>query len=278
MECTGSRREWIGALDKIESLNPRAVVASHKRPENGDNPGIIEQVRQYIRDFLDRLAATTTSAQDLYKKMLELYPNRVNPGWALWSSAPCGQAVESGSRCLGKERNGSGDRYTRQDESPARVQIAVRSERPRKYLLQFNLENWICGGTQPTLSAALAPRSLTLGCGTFTPRAWARRTQQFPQLFRRAFGPLKAMKLVRGTIFDPGSSVRRRNASHTNRAVCYCKQDGYGPQLAALTNRGSGPRLATTAFGAQSPTMVSLTQTWPLAQRLCSAPGPTALN
>jgi hypothetical protein len=81
-----TRQEWIAALDKIESLNPRAVVASHKRPENDDNPGIIEQTRQYIRDF-DRLAATTTSAQDLYKKMLELYPNRVNPGWALWSSA-----------------------------------------------------------------------------------------------------------------------------------------------------------------------------------------------
>ena len=81
-----TRQEWIAALDKIESLNPRAVVASHKRPENDDNPGIIEQTRQYIRDF-DRLAATTTSAQDLYEKMLELYPNRVNPGWALWSSA-----------------------------------------------------------------------------------------------------------------------------------------------------------------------------------------------
>ena len=32
------RQEWISALDKIESLNPRAVVASHKRPENDDNP------------------------------------------------------------------------------------------------------------------------------------------------------------------------------------------------------------------------------------------------
>jgi len=32
-----TRREWISALDKMESLNPRAVVASHKRPENDDN-------------------------------------------------------------------------------------------------------------------------------------------------------------------------------------------------------------------------------------------------
>jgi glyoxylase-like metal-dependent hydrolase (beta-lactamase superfamily II) len=80
-----TRREWISALDKIESLNPRAVIASHKRPGNEDNPRIIEETRQYIRDF-DRLAETTTTAQELYDKMLELYPNRVNPGWALWSS------------------------------------------------------------------------------------------------------------------------------------------------------------------------------------------------
>ena len=80
------RQEWIAALDKIESLNPRAVVASHKRPENDDNPKIIEETRQYIRDF-DRLVNQTKTAQELYDKMLELYPNRVNPGWALWSSA-----------------------------------------------------------------------------------------------------------------------------------------------------------------------------------------------
>jgi glyoxylase-like metal-dependent hydrolase (beta-lactamase superfamily II) len=81
-----SRRQWIAALDKIESLNPRAVIASHKRPGRADSPQIIEETRQYIRNF-DQLAETTTTAQELYDKMLELYPNRVNPGWALWSSA-----------------------------------------------------------------------------------------------------------------------------------------------------------------------------------------------
>jgi glyoxylase-like metal-dependent hydrolase (beta-lactamase superfamily II) len=85
------RREWIAALDKIESLNPRAIVAAHKRPENDDNPRIIEETQQYIRDF-DRLTEQTTTAQELYDKMLEIYPNRVNPGWALWSSA---RAVKS---------------------------------------------------------------------------------------------------------------------------------------------------------------------------------------
>jgi glyoxylase-like metal-dependent hydrolase (beta-lactamase superfamily II) len=91
-ESTKQKRlEWIAALDKIQSLNPRAVVASHKRPERDDNPRIIEETRRYIQDF-DRLAETTSTAQELYDKMLELYPNRVNPGWALWSSA---RAVKS---------------------------------------------------------------------------------------------------------------------------------------------------------------------------------------
>jgi glyoxylase-like metal-dependent hydrolase (beta-lactamase superfamily II) len=86
-----ARREWIAALDKIESLHPRAVVASHKRPENDDDPRIIEETRQYIRDF-DRLADTSKTSQELYDQMLAVYPNRVNPGWALWSSA---RAVKS---------------------------------------------------------------------------------------------------------------------------------------------------------------------------------------
>jgi glyoxylase-like metal-dependent hydrolase (beta-lactamase superfamily II) len=81
-----TRREWISALDTIESLTPRAVIAGHKRPGNDDSPKIIEQTRQYIRDF-DRVAATTMTAQELYGKMLELYPDRVNPGGALWLSA-----------------------------------------------------------------------------------------------------------------------------------------------------------------------------------------------
>jgi len=81
-----NRQEWIAALDKIESLSPRAVIASHKRPENDDSPQIIEETRKYIRDF-DRLAGTTKTAQELYDRMLALYPTRVNPGWALWNSA-----------------------------------------------------------------------------------------------------------------------------------------------------------------------------------------------
>jgi len=80
----GKRQEWIAALDKMESLKPRAVVAGHKRIGNEDSPGIIGESRKYIRDF-ERLAMTTTTAQELYDQMLKLYRGWLNPG-ALWSS------------------------------------------------------------------------------------------------------------------------------------------------------------------------------------------------
>ncbi len=86
------RREWTAALDTIASLNPSAVVASHKRPGNANDPKIIEETKQYIRDF-DRLVQTTTTAQELYDQMLALYPHRVNPGWALWSSADAAKRI-----------------------------------------------------------------------------------------------------------------------------------------------------------------------------------------
>jgi glyoxylase-like metal-dependent hydrolase (beta-lactamase superfamily II) len=78
------RQEWIAALDKMESLNPRAVIAGHKRVGNDDSPRIIGETRQYIRDF-ERLAMQTTTARELYDQMLLLYSDWINRG-ALWSS------------------------------------------------------------------------------------------------------------------------------------------------------------------------------------------------
>jgi glyoxylase-like metal-dependent hydrolase (beta-lactamase superfamily II) len=80
-----TRREWIAALDTIESLKPSTVIAGHKKSERKDSPAIIEETRQYIRDF-DRLARITATARELYDEMLQLYPNRANPG-SLWGSA-----------------------------------------------------------------------------------------------------------------------------------------------------------------------------------------------
>ncbi len=83
------RRDWIAALDTIESLHPKSVIAGHQRAGRHDGPEIIEETRQYIRDF-DAVAEMTNTAQDLYDQVLALHPDRINPD-ALWISA---QAVK----------------------------------------------------------------------------------------------------------------------------------------------------------------------------------------
>jgi glyoxylase-like metal-dependent hydrolase (beta-lactamase superfamily II) len=82
---TKSRLEWIATLDRLETLQPKAVIAGHKIPENPDDPRIIGETRQYLRDF-NRLDATTSTARELYDAMLDIYPNRANPG-SLWGAA-----------------------------------------------------------------------------------------------------------------------------------------------------------------------------------------------
>jgi glyoxylase-like metal-dependent hydrolase (beta-lactamase superfamily II) len=82
---TQSRLEWISTLDKLEALKPKAVVAGHKVPDNDDDPRIIAETRQYLRDF-NRLNTATTTARELYDAMLKIYPDRVNPG-SLWGAA-----------------------------------------------------------------------------------------------------------------------------------------------------------------------------------------------
>src|SRR5712671_80569 len=80
-----ARNEWLQALDRIESLDPKAVVAGHGVLDPDSSPRHIEETRRYIRDFNACLAMTST-ALELYQRMLSLYPNRVNPG-SLWAAA-----------------------------------------------------------------------------------------------------------------------------------------------------------------------------------------------
>ncbi|MFZ6648606.1 MBL fold metallo-hydrolase [Undibacterium sp. TJN25] len=87
---TQTRLEWIAALDKIEALQAKAVVAGHKVPSNEDNPRTVAETRQYIRNFI-RLNETTATARELYEQMLALYPDWANPG-SLWSAANAAKA------------------------------------------------------------------------------------------------------------------------------------------------------------------------------------------
>jgi len=80
------REEWIAALDKIESLNPRAIVASHQSAGQG------RQSQDYRRDaavhprFRPSGGGDENGSRTLRQDAGTL-SDRVNPGWALWSSA-----------------------------------------------------------------------------------------------------------------------------------------------------------------------------------------------
>jgi glyoxylase-like metal-dependent hydrolase (beta-lactamase superfamily II) len=80
-----TRLQWIDALDKLDTLGARAVVAGHKIPGNDDDPVAIAQTRQYLRDFI-RLDQATDTPRQLFDAMIELYPDRANPG-SLWGGA-----------------------------------------------------------------------------------------------------------------------------------------------------------------------------------------------
>jgi len=74
------RDEWIAALNKMESLKPRIVVAGDKNMKNDDDgPRVIRQTRQYILDFQE-LAGKTTRAKELHDQMLGRYPEWLNRG------------------------------------------------------------------------------------------------------------------------------------------------------------------------------------------------------
>ncbi|MGW5245557.1 MBL fold metallo-hydrolase [Streptomyces sp. NPDC004129] len=79
------RRAWLDALETVAALEPRAVIAGHKRPGRPDEPGTIAETRQYIRDF-EAVVERATTALEVYDDMLKLHPSRINQG-ALWGSA-----------------------------------------------------------------------------------------------------------------------------------------------------------------------------------------------
>ncbi|GAB0107615.1 MBL fold metallo-hydrolase [Nocardia sp. JMUB6875] len=82
---TATRQQWIDAADKLAALDPVYVVAGHKRPELPDDPRSLTETSRYLADF-NRLEAQTSTARELYDAMIELYPDRANPG-SLWGGA-----------------------------------------------------------------------------------------------------------------------------------------------------------------------------------------------
>ena len=84
-----SREEWARAAERLAAYDPVAVIAGHKKPDRPDDPAILFETASYLRDF-NRIAASSSTPEELYAGMLELYPRRANPG-SLWGapSTPC---------------------------------------------------------------------------------------------------------------------------------------------------------------------------------------------
>jgi glyoxylase-like metal-dependent hydrolase (beta-lactamase superfamily II) len=80
-----SREQWARAAEKLAAYDPVAVIAGHKKPDKPDDPAILAETAAYLRDF-NRLAAATSTPEELYAGMLTLYPRRANPG-SLWGGA-----------------------------------------------------------------------------------------------------------------------------------------------------------------------------------------------
>jgi glyoxylase-like metal-dependent hydrolase (beta-lactamase superfamily II) len=80
-----ARLEWIGALEKLAALRPQAVVGGHHDPQKGFGPEAIEETKSYLQRF-NQHDAEIAEIEQLYRKMLELHPTRLNPGSA-WAGA-----------------------------------------------------------------------------------------------------------------------------------------------------------------------------------------------
>jgi glyoxylase-like metal-dependent hydrolase (beta-lactamase superfamily II) len=72
-----SRENWLAALDRLQTLNPKMTVAGHKKPGAPDTPAAIEATKRYLTDF-GRLQQSTSSDRELYDAMTELYPDWVS--------------------------------------------------------------------------------------------------------------------------------------------------------------------------------------------------------
>lgn len=82
----GGRDAWRKAIDLVEKLHPRWIVAGHKNKELDDDAvRTIAATRGYL-DTVDALVPEHDTALSFFRAMLERYPQLLNPG-ALWGGA-----------------------------------------------------------------------------------------------------------------------------------------------------------------------------------------------
>lgn len=82
----GLREAWLAAIDAVEALAPRAVVAGHKDPTLDDDAArVISTTRAYLREA-ERVLAEQSAPEGFFTAMTTRYPDLLNPG-VVWLSA-----------------------------------------------------------------------------------------------------------------------------------------------------------------------------------------------
>ena len=85
--AAGGRNGWRRAIDVVESLEPRYVVASHKNKDLDDEPvRILAQTRRYLDDA-DLLLGEQPTAIDFFQAMIARHPERRLGATTLWAGA-----------------------------------------------------------------------------------------------------------------------------------------------------------------------------------------------
>jgi glyoxylase-like metal-dependent hydrolase (beta-lactamase superfamily II) len=83
---SGGLDEWRRAIDTVEELKPRWIVAGHKNRElDDDATRAIAETKSYL-DTVEELLAQHGTALDFFNACLERHPTHLNPG-ALWGGA-----------------------------------------------------------------------------------------------------------------------------------------------------------------------------------------------
>jgi glyoxylase-like metal-dependent hydrolase (beta-lactamase superfamily II) len=68
---------WRAAIDKVEALNPRHIVAGHQNNQlDDDAQRTIAETRQYLDDA-EELLQTEKTAVDFFHAKIERYPNHL---------------------------------------------------------------------------------------------------------------------------------------------------------------------------------------------------------
>ena len=77
--------EWIAAIEKVEALKPAHVVPGHMMAGELTGAFHLAASKKYIQDFM-RLSKVSSGADELYNRMLEIYPTRFNPMVVRWGA------------------------------------------------------------------------------------------------------------------------------------------------------------------------------------------------